>query len=848
MAMVVKNNMAAISTLNTLNKNSNSLTKSLGKVSTGMRINGAADDASGYAISERMRVQIRSLDQDNRNAQNGSSMMKVAEGAVNSTIEILKTLKEKVINAANDTNTDSDRATIQKELDQSIDQIDDNANVTYNGKYLLDGSKDNKGVATYTHLTNQNLATDTTGATKLTNLASRAGDALQLQKTDQITVSYVQAGKTYSTSFQVGDKTVQDIFNEAENIDTTTKTFATASNESVAAANGKGVANSSDAAAVKKAVAELKATLGHTSNTQYGNGTTKLNFKVSVSDTNIASGKADFTIVSATATNIKNTGISTASLSTYNKQASVATTNGALFNQLKTAGDEANTAYNTMKALGEQLYEALDKTSLSVTNQHISWDHQNGTNAAALKTESYQKLIAQADGQTKALYSQYMQSVDTFAEKKTAAIEKLDEYNSKAEQLGALMLEDNFYDARNSYEKSVDTFLSNLEDVASSQTSDQFSYVNSAGETKTSAPLDENRDSFVKTMISDLRSQLLNVDMGTNASTNSSTVEVAANEILKNVKVNLSEKSQASSVNYVDSTNGNTLGEGGYKTLGTSAAAIIGTANGSDALNAGNTTSAKGTAYELDKAVKNLTGLDGDINKNTAIATALEAAHADALKEYTTPQLVTGSNIGTDAAGKMISTASGQNALTIAAAKSGVEGQIAGFTIGVRDAQGNAKKSAEAALDAFDESIRGKNASADNSVNLQIGTKANMTINVGLTDMRSQALGLKGSDGSTLNIGNRENANAAINVLDNALAKVLDQATTIGSVQSRLEYTSSNLTTSAENVTASESTIRDADMAKEMTEYTKNNVLLQAAQSMLSQANQNSSAVLSLLQ
>ena len=63
-----------------------------------------------------------------------------------------------------------------------------------------------------------------------------------------------------------------------------------------------------------------------------------------------------------------------------------------------------------------------------------------------------------------------------------------------------------------------------------------------------------------------------------------------------------------------------------------------------------------------------------------------------------------------------------------------------------------------------------------------------------------------------------------------------------------MEYTSNNLTTASENVQSSESTIRDADMAKEMTEYTKNNVLLQAAQSMLSQANQNSSAVLSLLQ
>jgi flagellin len=84
MAMVVKNNMSAINTLNTLNKNSSALAKSLQKVSSGMKINSAADDASGYAISERMRVQIRGLDQANQNTQNGTSMMKVAEGAVSS--------------------------------------------------------------------------------------------------------------------------------------------------------------------------------------------------------------------------------------------------------------------------------------------------------------------------------------------------------------------------------------------------------------------------------------------------------------------------------------------------------------------------------------------------------------------------------------------------------------------------------------------------------------------------------------------------------------------------------------------------------------------------------------------
>ena len=80
MAMIVKNNMSALSTLNTLNRNTLALSNSLQKVSTGMKINSAKDDSSGYAISERMRVQIRSLDQAKANATSGQSMLKVAEG------------------------------------------------------------------------------------------------------------------------------------------------------------------------------------------------------------------------------------------------------------------------------------------------------------------------------------------------------------------------------------------------------------------------------------------------------------------------------------------------------------------------------------------------------------------------------------------------------------------------------------------------------------------------------------------------------------------------------------------------------------------------------------------------
>lgn len=430
MAMVVKNNMSAISTLNTLNKNSSALSKSLQKVSSGMKINGAADDASGYAISERMRVQIRGLDQANQNTQNGSSMMKVAEGAVSSTVDILKTLKEKVINAANDTNTDADRQTIQKELDQSIDQINDNANVTYNGKYLVDGSHNSKVTATTTSMTNQSLNTETKFASTFTALTDRNGNSLNIQSSDTITLSYVKEGKTKTISVS-GASTLTNLINE--------------------------------------------------------------------------------------------------------------------------------------------------------------------------------------------------------------------------------------------------------------------------------------------------------------------------------------------------------------------------------------------------------------------VSTDIKAGEATSV-------------IGKDVAGDTVYTADGKSAITLTAAGSGVESQISGITLSVTDTKGNVKKSANALLDNFSESIRAQNKSNDNSINLQVGTKSNQAIKVGLTDMRAEALGLQAKDGTTLNISTKDYANAAINVLDNAVQKALDQQTTIGAVQSRLEYTSSNLTTASENVQSSESTIRDADMAKEMTNYTKNNVLMQAAQAMLSQANQSSSSVLSLLQ
>ncbi|WP_314654941.1 flagellin [uncultured Selenomonas sp.] len=440
MAMVVKNNMSAVNTLNILNRNQSALAKSLQKVSSGMKINDAGDDASGYAISERMRVQIRSLDQDKQNTQNGNSMMKTAEGAVASTVEILKTLKEKAINAANDTNTDEDRRTIQKEINQMVDQIDDNALATYNGKYLVDGSRNSIGTATCTTLTNNALSTASAWASVLTDLQSRQNESLNIQSTDNVTVSYVRQGRTYTTTFSVGNQTLADII-----------------------------------------------------------------------------GKTAF----------------------------------------------------------------------------------NGT----------------------------------------------------------------------------------------------------------------------------------------------------------------------------DSVKGSSM--------------------------VGGTTA--------------------------------------------------GAWIGLDKAGNSVYTADNKTALSINAAGAGTTFQVSAFTIGITDNTGALRKTANTALDNFNERIRAENKSEDNALVLQTGVKSNQAIKVSMTDMRSLALGMKGTDGSVISVQTQDKANAAINSIDSALQKALDEQANIGAVQTRLRYTASNLTTQSENVQNSESTIRDADMAKEMTEYTKNNVLLQAAQSMLAQANQNSSAVLSLL-
>ncbi|MFV2046299.1 flagellin [Metabacillus sp. YM-086] len=110
------------------------------KLSSGLRINRAGDDAAGLAISEKMRGQIRGLDMAAKNSQDGISLIQTAEGALNETHSILQRMRELSVQASNDTNTGDDRAEIQKEIDQLVDEIDRIGNTTeFNTKKLLNG-------------------------------------------------------------------------------------------------------------------------------------------------------------------------------------------------------------------------------------------------------------------------------------------------------------------------------------------------------------------------------------------------------------------------------------------------------------------------------------------------------------------------------------------------------------------------------------------------------------------------------------------------------------------------------------------------------------------------------------
>ena len=215
--MVVQHNMQAMNANRMLNVTTGQQAKSTEKLSSGYRINRAADDAAGLTISEKMRKQIRGLDQASTNAQDGVSSVQTAEGALTEVHSMLQRMNELAVQAANGTNAESDRQAIQDEIDQLTTEIDRVAETTkFNEIYLLKGDKGTKTINLEAHdaglkgtLTNNGdgTATFTMDAIKTGDKVAIGGKTYTIGSTVDEAKALIKAPATGTVDVQIGDKT-----------------------------------------------------------------------------------------------------------------------------------------------------------------------------------------------------------------------------------------------------------------------------------------------------------------------------------------------------------------------------------------------------------------------------------------------------------------------------------------------------------------------------------------------------------------------------------------------------------------------------------------------------------------
>jgi flagellin len=203
--------MMAANANRNMNINSGSASKSMEKLSSGLRINRAGDDAAGLAISEKMRGQIRGLDQASANAQDGISMIQTAEGALNETHSILQRMRELANQSANGTNTDADRSSIQDEMNQLTSEVNRIGNTTeFNTQKVLNGGMDAENGAKITKSTSATVTVATFAAGTLTSATKLTVDGITFDFTGVVSTG-TSADKDVLGAVTAGGKKLSDL-------------------------------------------------------------------------------------------------------------------------------------------------------------------------------------------------------------------------------------------------------------------------------------------------------------------------------------------------------------------------------------------------------------------------------------------------------------------------------------------------------------------------------------------------------------------------------------------------------------------------------------------------------------
>ncbi|HWL22211.1 MAG TPA: flagellin [Ureibacillus sp.] len=819
--MRINHNIAALNTYRQLGTANNAQSASMEKLSSGLRINKAGDDAAGLAISEKMRAQIRGLDQASSNAQDGISMIQTAEGALTESHSILQRMRELATQAANDTNVGVDREEIQKEMNQLTSEINRIGNTTeFNTQKLLNGGGEVKEIAVNTKQAGA-VAGAFKGGTSIEGTGLTAATyEVEVTTGESVKINFGKENGALSNDLKVvfASSTTDTTAAAAFSTDTITITLGTD-------------ATKNTAAKIQDALKNMTGTLP--------TGFDKSKITVSGDDPTAVASATDLTTAAKTAT--KATGGTTAAAGSTSIPITATTTSDAAV--------AAKWELDALDALVD------DKSgSISFAGVTISISGNDGATTGISNTNQV--------GANLVLDTTTTTGADTVKEQADLIVKAFEAVKAEQGENGSLA---NFTFSADSNGKI--TVAGIKEDGAKNNTFN----VTSTGDVKSSsAVLNEGPStagvtevrgeySFEISTAFEKEGAVLNIGGQTFTA-----VSGNANAANGEFSIGSSEEEQAISlaaaINADSSLNArfDALVDGGKITLREKAmkaeegndptGMVVGPSNnavqGEFTVNVDSSV-AVGGKYAIDGVKIEVT--DDANHKGLADGTAVL---------YSADKTQQASNLANAIAANSalsdkysVSASADRITLTQKAGKESMEGVEA-------DSSTNKNDNFQASF--------------------QIGANTGQSMTIEIEDMRSQALKISGDETGTvtakngqvasyvqvanvsngtdnnstefaLDVSSHEKASAAVSVINDAIEKVSAQRSNLGAYQNRLDHTINNLGTSSENLTAAESRIRDVDMAKEMMEQTKQSILAQASQAMLAQANQKPQSVLQLL-
>lgn len=948
LGMIVNHNLGSMNALAALDQNGMALQSVLQQLSTGKRINSAADDAAGLAISQKMQSQINGLSQASQNAQDGISLIQTAEGALNETQSILQRMNQLSVQAANDSSTNSDRSQLQKEFSQLKSEVDRIASTTqFNSKNLLDGSLsaakaaqgtiENSSViqAAATAATSGNetggvgaamqsavAAVNGTGQSisgsgvlaSSINITSGVNDKFNFTvngTTETATIGASPAGGYTRTQFvQAVQTAINSVLatNSKNSPGAQVTASLTSSNQlqltSTETGSGTAVSVAAPAAGSGDALAamgfegtasSLTATgavnLGvWPGNTAAGNLSFKLDLNGNTQTISLTAGDANTTtLISDMQSKLDTafgTGVVTAGLNASNQLTLTSSVSG--INNMAVSANAADTFYtnfiNTaggvttgaaVAANGNTTTNGTDTihsvSAGTVISQGVNDQFKLAVDGQAAQTVTLnagtyattQSLVNELNneiGSNSSLNGKVSASVNTAgkvvftsASTGTTSGVTVSAPSTAAESaLGAL----GYAGAAGALQGATGTQVSIKAGVSLAATDEKFTVtlgnstatIDLSKYTQVASDVTAGVKSSRDTIVQAFQSQL-DAAFGAGAVTASTTTS-GSNEYLV-----LSPSAQASGFSIANAATTNT----GMNKLIDSAATYTGTTTALAATvgSAPTDVNVAGTNAQTN-ALANATLLTSltDVNGNNLGLTAGNVINVSGTQNgqgFTTSVNVT----ATSTVGDVLSAMRGLNAFSggsvsldttngdvLVQGSNGATHDISNLKFAAQNSSTDttAVASFNRVFGSFNVTQQAQDASLNNSLNMQIGANQGQVMNIDINNMGSSALKV-----GSLDVSTQAGAQNAIAVVNNAIDQVSGERAKLGAFQNRLSHTINNLSTSNQNLTTAQAGITDLNMAAAMAQFTKDNVLQQAATAMLAQANQQPQLVLKLL-